>query len=341
MIVVILGSDRALAGRALKRALQSVDPGGVSTDRIDAAAASSEAIVAAVTAAPFFGSQRVVVLTGLLSAAGSGTGRGSKAKSGNDIARLIDSVPSTTTLILFEPDAGQLSAPVQKLLTPARVTISTNDAPRGGALVDMARRLAEEQDSRLDADTARYLLGRLFPGSWEQAAQNRYFDKPPSVELLESEISKLALSAYPNPISRREIDDLVPPRAEERLFPLLDAIISGNQKRAIIESEGALRAGEDPGRTLSQLYQQIELTVGSMASGRPPDPQQTARALGVTSAYRVSKAADAGQRSVVPPPHQLRLALDTDRRLKTGRIRNPDEALVDLAIQATQSNQNR
>ncbi len=63
---VILGPTARSPEQALDRVLAAVDPGGFDTDRIDAAASSFDAIFAAVTAAPFFGSQRVIVLSGLL-----------------------------------------------------------------------------------------------------------------------------------------------------------------------------------------------------------------------------------------------------------------------------------
>ena len=74
---------------------------------------------------------------------------------------------------------------------------------------------------------------------------NRAFDKPPSVEQLSSEIAKLALASYPDPISVEVVVEMLPQRAEERVFPLLDAVVGGNQRAALIETENALRAGED------------------------------------------------------------------------------------------------
>jgi DNA polymerase III delta subunit len=208
-------------------------------------------------------------------------------------------------------------------------------------LVELTQQIADKQGSILDAATARALLERLFPSQWRQAAQNRAYDKPPSIELIESETTKLALAAFPGPITMGLIDDLVPARAEERIFPLLDAVISGNQRTAVLETSNALRAGEDAARTMAQIYQQIELGVGASAAGRPSDPQQAGRALGVANAYRVTKVTEAAQRSRIAPARQLRLALDIDRRLKTGRLRNPDEALVDLVVQTTQTQRDR
>lgn len=340
MLFIILGSDRALAKQALDHLLGNIAPNKLEIDWIDAANSSSDAIFAAATAAPFFGSQRVIVLSGLLTQIASKVGRAGKGKSDNDLARLVGSLPESTSLVLFDPELGELGTNIRKQLPPD-VSIAINDAPRGNALIHLARQLASRHETKLEDATARTLLERLFPGSWQQASQNRAFDKPPSTELIESEISKLALASYPGSISVEIIDDLVPLRIEERVFPLLDAVTSGNQRGSILETQNALRAGEDPSRTIAQLYQQIELMVGAVAPGRPADPLQAGRALGVASAFRLGKLTEAGQRARVAPARQLRMALDVDRKLKSGRLRNPDEALVDLVVRVTQTQENR
>jgi DNA polymerase III delta subunit len=340
LLFVILGSDRALAKRALDRQLSELDPTGMDTDRIDAAGSSFDALYAAVTAAPFFGNQRVIVLTGLLAQAASKGGRGTKAKSDSDISRLTAALPETTHLVLFDPDLAELSATLKKQL-PDGVGISANEAPRGTALVELARRMAEENGSSLDSATARVILDRLFPAYWPQAPMNRAYDKPPSVEQLESEIAKLALASYPGPITAGIAMEMIPQRSEERIFPLLDAVIGGNQRAALIETENAWRAGEDAGRSMSQLYQQIELAVAAKSHGRPTDPQQAGRALGLANANRMRPVEQAAQRARVAPARQLALALEGDRKLKTGRIRNPDEGLVDLVVRVTGQTENR
>lgn len=340
MLHVIVGPDRALAKRALDLVLSHADPGGFDTDRIDAAASSYDAMFAAVTAVPFFGSQRVIVISGLLAQAAGKPGRGGKTKSESDAGRLIASVPETTTLILFDPDLGEPSATVRKQL-PSDLDLSINEAPRGNALLHLVSQLATDNDARIDQRAAQTLLDRLFPGYWTQAPQNRAFDKPPSVEQIGSEIAKLALAAYPDPITAGLIDDLVPQRGEDRIFPLLDAVLSGNQAGALAHVESGYRAGDEPSRVLSQMYQQIELAVGAVATGKPADPLQTGRALGVASAYRMTKVTESAQRGRIKPARQLALALETDRRMKTGRLRNPDEALVDLVVRVTTPTENR
>lgn len=337
---VILGSDRALAKRALQRLLDATDPSGLDTDRIDASASSFDAIFAAVTAVPFFGSRRVIVLSGLLAQSTGKGGRGGKGKSESDLVKLIGAVPETTVLVLFDPELGELGATVRKQL-PQVVDVVVNDAPRGPALIELTMKMAAALGSSIDRPVAQKLLDRLFPFSWQQAAQNRAYDKPPSVEQLESEIGKLAIAAFPDAISAGVIEDLVPQRNEERIFPLLDAVIGGNQQRALIETENANRAGEDPSRTTNQIYQQIELSVGAVAHGRPSDSLQAGRALGIANAYRMTKVTEGAQRGRIAPARQLRLALETDRRLKTGRLRNPDEALVDLVVRVTTPTENR
>jgi len=340
LLFVILGSDRALAKQALNRQLAQLDPSGMDTDRIDAASNSFDALYAAVTAAPFFGTQRVIVLNGMLAQASAKGGRGAKAKPDSAVSRLVAAIPETNNLILFDPDLAELSAALKKQL-PAGFSVSVNEAPRGAALVELAQRMATENGSKLDNATARAVLDRLFPAYWPQAPMNRAFDKPPSVEQLETEIAKLALASYPDPISVEIATEMIPQRSEERIFPLLDAVIAGNQRGALIETDNATKAGEDAGRTMAQLYQQIELAVAAKANGRPTDPLQAGRALGLTNANRMRPVDKAAQQARVAPARQLRLALESDRKLKSGRVRNPDEGLVDLVVRVTGSTENR
>ena len=340
MLFVILGSDQALAKQALDRQLSQLDATGIATDRIDAASQSFDALFAAVTAAPFFGSQRVVVLQGMLGSAASKGGRGGKVKSDADVSRLAGAVPETTHLILFEPELGELNATLKKQL-PEGVSVSINEAPRGSALVELAQRIAAGHGSDLDQATSRAILDRLFPAYWPQAPMNRAFDKPPSVELLESEIAKLALASYPGAISRETVEEMIPQRSEERMFPLLDAVIGGNQRAALVETQNARLAGEDPSRTMAQIYQQIELGVAATAHDRPADLLQAGRALGLSNVNRMRPVAQAAQRARVSPARQLRLALENDRKFKTGRIRNPEDGLVDLVVRVTGQTENR
>ena len=340
MLFVILGSDRALARHVLNKQLAQLDPTGMDTDRIDASTNSYDALFAAVTAAPFFGSHRVIVLSGLLALSASKGGRGSKAKTDSDVARLISAIPETTNLILFDPELSELNASLKKQL-PDGISVSVNEAPRGAALIELAQRYASDNGAKLDKANARAVLDRLFPAYWPQAPMNRAFDKPPSVEQLESEITKLALAAYPDSITIEIINEMIPQRSEERIFPLLDAVIAGNQRGALVEAENAQRSGEDAGRTMAQLYQQIELAVAAKSPGRPSDPLQAGRALGLANANRMRKVDQATQRARVAPARQLRLALEHDRKMKTGQLRNPDEGLVDLVVRITAPTENR
>jgi hypothetical protein len=55
----------------------------------------------------------------------------------------------------------------------------------------------------------------------------------------------------------------------------------------------------------------------------------------------MTKVTEAAQHGRIKPARQLSLALETDRRVKSGRLRNPDEALVDLVVRVTTPTENR
>lgn len=340
MITVILGPDAALARRALAEVLRELGASDLSTDRLDSNATSAEALLAAVTAAPFFGDRRTVVVEGLIDSSNQKASKTSRRAEGADLGRLLSSKPPSTNLILYSPNVGSLTAAVRRSI-PDDADIRISACPRGHQLVRLAQSLAQEHGAEIAERDARLLLNRLFPGDWQDVSSNPAFDRPPSIELLENELAKLALAAYPNAITEETIEHSTPSRAADRMFPLLDAAIRGDRMAALGELTSTLRSGEEPARVLAQVYQQIELSVGAVASGRPSNGPDAAKALGITSSYRFGKLAEAVARGKRSPLEQLRLALEVDRRLKTGVLRTPEDALTSIVIASTRTENRR
>ena len=214
MLHVIIGPDYALCQEGARSGAFRGDPGGFDIDRIDAAASSYDAIFAAVTAAPFFGSQRVIVLSGLLAQVAGKGGRGSKDQADGDADRLIAAIPETTTLILFDPDLGELGATVRKQL-PKDLDLSVNEAPRETLFCNWYARLAEENDSRQKIERA-VIIGSAVPGLLDQAPQNPRIRQ---TTLHGAASSRKSAKVWRSPRIRSRslvqvIDELVPQRTE-------------------------------------------------------------------------------------------------------------------------------
>jgi DNA polymerase III delta subunit len=119
----------------------------------------------------------------------------------------------------------------------------------------------------------------------------------------------------------------------------VDAALGGDLATALAELDRLIAAGEEPAMLLAQVLGQIELAaVASTAGGR--DATDISRRLGGVNPGRMSAVLSAtrGERG--------RLALDAvarasaiDRALKTGRIRQPRDALQDLIATLAESGQ--
>jgi DNA polymerase III delta subunit len=172
----------------------------------------------------------------------------------------------------------------------------------------------------------------MYPQSWAQEPRNPAYDRPPDMELLANEIAKLALAAHPNAISRQLIHDMVARESDDKLFTFLDAASAGNVGVAVVELDKLLDAGEDPGKLLAQLSQNVELGAVMSAGGRR-NPADVGKDIGLANANRMTSIQRGLQgQSMSTSLRRVPLAADADRKMKTGALREPLDALYDLML---------
>jgi DNA polymerase III delta subunit len=332
VIHVILGPDRALARVTLNKLLDQFDPGGDSTSRFEAPGDPIGGVSTALATRTFFAESRIVVATGYLGLLSRGTG--GKAKRGKTSAssppdqfeRLFGLAESQGELILFEPDLASIPATAKSLL-PATASVVMHAPARGSALVEYTRQAVEERSATIDRQTAQYLLNRLFPGHWQQAANNPAFDRPPDIEYLLTELDKLATAADGAAIDEALIDDLTTERTADHMFTLLDAVISGNQGAALREIDLLPHSSDELSRLLAMIGQQIEFSAAAVASGRPNDPLQAGKALGMPNPNRMKAVLNVAGPAAARQTVLLESAVDADRRFKTGLDAAPGDTL--------------
>ncbi len=323
MLTVIHGPDRALARRALSALLAEADPGDDNTSQFEAPGDSVQTVISALATPSFFGNARVIVAQGhlsLLKQSSGGKTKRSKSSSGGGIAgdleTLIVAAQTQGTLIFYEPDLATLPAAAKSLM-PEGTTISGHAPPRGSELIDFTRSAAQERRSSIDRETARYLLNRLFPGHWSQPASNPAFDRPPDIAVLLTELDKLAIAAGAHGIDEQLIDELTLAASSDRVFTLLDAVVSGDRVAALRELNALPDASDDQSRMLAMIAQQVEFAAAAGAQGRPSDPLQAGKALGMSNPNRM-KAILQSTRNRESQETLLESTIDADRRLKTG-----------------------
>jgi DNA polymerase III delta subunit len=285
---------------------------------MDGNAVTVQDVIQAIGSVGFFSAGRVVIVHNLIAKLNKAGGRG---KGAPDWSALFGAVPDVSTLILADPGLTGVPAGVRKAL-PADAVTFEGDPPRGPALVGWIRKGAEALGAGMDESTARYLAERLYPQSWQRKANNPAFDRPPDLDAIRNEVTKLATAADPGPVTRELIDELVPKGDDDRIFGFIDAVVRGDTAGATTELDRLLVAGEDPHRILAQLGQTIELTA-ILASAEGRDPVAVGREIGLSNPNRMTTIAR-GLRSSSPgrARRALRVMTTADRMMKTGELRD-------------------
>lgn len=330
MIYFVHGPDRFLAREAAFKLVHQKDPSQANTSWLDGREETIDRLVAEIGTVSFFGDPRVVVVSDFVarSERSSATSPGGSRKKSqptrtSELDILLRSVPAEHVLMLLEPSLSGLPATMKSYA--GDINVMSGEAPRGDALIAWIERTAGELDTAIDTRTAMKLAQSLFPQSWQRKPANPRFDSPPDMSQLRQELEKLSLAAHPGAIDEALLESSVPQGPQHRLFGFIDAAIAGNAPQASNELDRLLSAGEDPAMILAQTLGQIELlAIAKAAGGR--HAEKIASDLGAVSPSRMS-AVQSTSRAVAHMGEVLEIALGVDRRLKNGRIRQPQEAL--------------
>ncbi|MDQ2654477.1 MAG: hypothetical protein M3Z20_15710, partial [Chloroflexota bacterium] len=291
MIVFVHGPDATLARDLARTTAIEADSSGENTSWLDGKEVTLQQIIGAVGTISFFGGGRVVVVSDFLAKSGGEGERATKANA--QIASLVAAVPNGSTLILLEPSLSSPPAALKSAVPQLRVL--SGAPPRGPRLLEWIAKAAQEADSRIDRQAAQALADALFPGTWQNEPRNPRYDRPPDLGYLRTTIETLALSAYPEPITTRDIVSLVSREPDQRIFKFLDAMLLGDLAGATRELDNLDRGGEEPGMVLAQALGQVELVTAIAAAG-DRDTNTVAKELGGVTPARVSALAGAGRR---------------------------------------------
>lgn len=327
MIHIILGPDYAMAIDALRALRQSADPTGDSTSRIDGRTATITAVKMDIASVGFFSAGRVVIVDDLIARLGK---QGAKdGGSTPDWSGLFAAVPDSNTLVLLDPSLRDLPAAISKAL-PKSAHVTRNEPPRGPDLVRWVSDRIKRQGGSVDQQATQHLLDTLYPQSWRARNNNPAYDRPPDMEMLGNEIDKLVLAAVNGAITRDVVDQMVSRGADDQVFAFLNAAVDGNVRAAISELDKLIAAGEDPAKLLAQLDGNLEL-MSVIANAGSANPTTIGKDLSGVSAARINalrRSSGSSERSAA----RIRSAATADRAMKTGRLRDPLDALYDTVL---------
>jgi len=333
VIVLVHGPDALMARKAVRDVVRAHDPEGANTSLFDGKETPLAQIVAAAGSAGFFGSGRVVVVHDLMTRA-----RGGKATVDDadealpagsvDLGPLFAAVPPENLLVLVDPALSSIPASVKKT-AGKEARVIAGEPFRGRELIGWVVRTATEARGEIDPAAAKLLVESLYPQTWTAKPSNPRYDRPPDLDLIHSRIETLVLYAHPDPVDVGHVRALVKGAPDDRIFKFVEAASGGDLRTAAAELEQLLLAGEEPAKLLAQVFGQVELAVVADAGSRL-HPAEIGRHLGLSNPAQMTPIARGRRGGRTSARSAMGAALETERGFKTGRLRQPADALLAL-----------
>lgn len=286
---------------------------------------SPDELLAHVTAAPFLAAHRLVIVEGLLRALGEVRGgRRSKKKADADdplepwrraASRMSDpaTMPETTTVVLVEGELAKTN-PAFPIFAPIAYTTEYGPLPPN-ELANWIRARAKEKKLKL-TDGAAQLLANLIGGDlWA----------------LDNELDKLAAYAGGETVDEKTVPELVSSARETKVWELADAVVAGNERKALTAMGRLLQEGEAPQLLLfmvARQYRQL-VTLKDLRDRRVAREEQQ-RVSGVPG-FKLNEVGALAGRYTWPRLHTAyRMILDADLSVKRGL--QDDESALQLLV---------
>ncbi|HEX5478927.1 MAG TPA: DNA polymerase III subunit delta [Dehalococcoidia bacterium] len=329
MIHLIHGKDRYLARQALREIRDQLgddDMLETNTAVLNGSAVTPGELLANAQAVPFLAPARLVIVEGLLAHIGGGRrGRRSAKKKAdaNDplapweelAAQLKDpaTLPPTTTLIFFEGELTKTN-PAFTLFAPV-AKVRDCDALDAQALPPWIEHAAQSRELALTHGAVKSIAVLTAGDLWA----------------IENELDKLAAYAGGRTVDERMVHDVVSSAQEARIWDLTDAVVAGNESKALSAMGALLEDGQAAQLLLFMLvrqYRQIavvkdmrerRLRQDEMARGAGLPPFRVNAVTGLASRYGWATIREA-----------YAILLDADLSVKRGR--RDDEAALQLAV---------
>lgn len=316
MIRVLHGYDEFSASEAYARIVETIGPPdvrGPNTSLFDGKAIKLGEVIAAASAIPFLADRRLVTVRGLLGRLqAKDTSLGDEWDS---LASRLEGIPPTTELVFFdipETNKHELKRGGRALMAVGpRAEVREFQPPRGPALEGWIRERFAGAGAKVQADAATRL-------AWLAGGNLR---------LLDQEVQKLALHAGGRPVTRQDVDLLVPESREESIFAAVDAILERRPGVAMKLMYSLLASGETATNLLNMLARQVRLTLLAREMWeRSLPPDEIGKRAGIKAGFPLEKTLRQAERFGIPylsaVHHRL---LDADLAIKTGEL---DERLA-------------
>ncbi len=331
MIHLLYGKDDYRVRRALAQIRDELADGdpialASNTTVLDGRALVPQELMQHATSVPFLASSRLVIVEGLLAALGATKGgrRTTKKKSDDDdplapwravATQLGDSagMPETTTLVFIEGDLAKTNIGFSIVAPIARAVEFGPMAP-----VDVVKWVKDGAKSRQMkmSDGAVRLLAQSVGGDlWA----------------IESELDKLAAYAGGEMLDEAAVGELVSAAQDTKMWDLTDAVVAGNERKAIGSMQRLLADGVVPPILSSMIvraYRQLAV-VKDMRDARAGQ-DAISRATGVPGFKVDGVSALAARYSWADLRYAYAKMLDADLSVKRGL--QDDESSLQLMV---------
>lgn len=326
MIYLLHGDDfqvRRALGDVKERA-RAADPVMFESNclTLDGRGLTPDELLAQATVVPFMAAGRVLIVEGLLKAAGESKD-GRRKKTDDDpiepwrraAAMLGDpaSMPETTTLVFVE---GALAKTNRAFPVFAPIARTIDHPPlQIGDLPGWITRAAKEKDVALSGRAAHALAQLIGPDLWT----------------LDRELDKLAAYAGGEPVDETTVSAVVSAAEEARLWDLTDGIVDGDARKALAAMRVVLGASPAPVLVFMIARQFRQLAIVKDMRGRRLPDADLMRALDTKSSGRLRALTSlAGRYSWPSLRAAYRRILEADLAVKRGE--QDDETALELLV---------
>jgi DNA polymerase-3 subunit delta len=293
VIYLLHGGDSFQIHRAvedIKKRLNTKDEESLAsnTEVLDGAALTPLELMHHATALPFLAPSRLVIVEGLLAAIGASRGARSRKKGTDDALAAWSQVatelgadgalPETTTVIFVEGELGRDNAAFP-LFAPIAQTMEYQPV-KDREVASWVKRELEGRELKLTDRAIAVLVEAVGPDLWA----------------LYNELEKLEIYAQGEPVDEKTVAAVVAQARETKLWDMTDAVLAGNERKAV-EALGRLLEEGEPAPLLASMlarqYRQIAI-VKDLRDKRATEGE-ISRAAGVP-AWKVKQFASAASR---------------------------------------------
>ncbi|MEX2158718.1 MAG: DNA polymerase III subunit delta [Dehalococcoidia bacterium] len=325
MIAAFYGKDSFRAREALAEFVREIDTDGMISDnttRVEGASTRPNELLALCQTIPFLSSKRLVIVEGLLARFESaGRGRRGAPRKGRaadlgDWQLFVDGMaelPDTTVLVFL--DAGIAAKnPLLAALPKGMKAQEFKPMPQGELaawIVQRAPRYGLVLQPRATAALAG-LVGN-------------------DLQVLDSELQKLAAYANGQPVTEEDVRALVSLARAPSVFAMADAVIEGRAQDAATLVQRLLADGEAPQLLLSMIARQYRmLLLTKELLDRRVRPAEIGTRLGVQSFVMQRLLQQAPGHTLERLQHAYRRLLEADLSIKRGVF--DDETALQLLV---------